>query len=565
MTTPRTALVPALDWLRSYERPWLRADVVAGLTAAAIVIPKAMAYATIAGLPPQVGLYTAFLPMVVYALLGTSRVLSTSSTTTLAILSAAALGDAVAAQPGLPLATATATLAALVGAILLAARLLRLGFVANFISDPVLTGFKAGIGLVIVVDQVPKLLGLHLHKAGFFRDLLSLGLHLPETHLATLLVAAGTFAVIIALERLVPRAPAPLAAVAAGIVASAALGLAARGVGVVGEIPGGLPRLSLPDLPLVLRLWPAAAGIALMSFTETIAAARAFAAREDPRPDANQELVAIGAANLVGGLFGAMPGGGGTSQTAVNASAGARTQAAQLVTAATSLATLLFLAPVMGALPSATLAAVVIAYSVGLVQPGDFAAIRRIRTMEFRWALAACAGVVLLGTLQGILAAVVLSMGSLLYLASNPSVRRLVRKPGTAVFRPESTEHPEDERFPGLLLARPEGRLYFGNAAAVSERLRELVGPALPRVLLLDCSAVPGLEYTALQMLVAAEQRLSEQGCQLWLAALNPEALKLVRRTPLGERLGRERMFFTVQDAVVAYQARGLEQDRSNA
>jgi high affinity sulfate transporter 1 len=549
-------LLPALAWLAAYQRPWLGVDVVAGLTAGAIVIPKAMAYATIAGLPLQVGLYTAFLPMVVYAALGTSRVLSVSTTTTLAILSAAAMGEALQAHPGLEPATATATLAVLVGGLLLLARVLRLGFVANFISDPVLTGFKAGIGLVIVVDQVPKLLGLHLQKAGWFRDVASIVRHVPETSVATLLVALGTFAVIVLLERHLPRAPAPLLAVAAGIGASAALGLSARGVGVVGTIPGGIPGLVRPDLSLMLELWPAAAGIALMSFTETIAAARAFARQGDPRPDSNQELVGLGAANVVGGLFGAMPCGGGTSQTAVNANAGARTQVSALATAAMAVATMLFLAPVLGPMPNATLAAVVIAYSVGLIQLGDFRAIRSIRTMEFHWALAACLGVMVLGTLRGILAAVVLSMASLLYLASTPPVRVMGRKPGTSIFRARSAEHPEDESFPGLLIARPEGRLYFGNAAAVAERIRQLVAEHRPRVLLLDLGAVPGLEYTALQMLVAADDRLREQGLELWLARLNPDALELVKRTPLADRLGRERMHLTVQAAVEAWQER---------
>src|SRR5688572_9404853 len=313
-------MVPALRWLASYDRSFLGADIVAGLTTAAIVIPKAMAYATIAGLPLQVGLYTAFLPMVVYALLGTSRVLSVSTTTTIAILGATALGAATEAHPGLSPITATATLAILVGAILLVARLARLGFLANFISEPVLVGFKAGIGLVIVVDQLPKLLGLHIHKEGFFRDLAAIAGHAPETSVPTLLVAVATFAVIVIFEKWVPRAPAPLVAVAGGIAASAMLGLEAQGVSIVGKIPGGFPALSLPDISLFREMWPAAAGIALMSFTETIAAARAFARPGDPRPDSNQELLAIGAGNVVGGLFGAMPSGGGTSQTAVNRS-----------------------------------------------------------------------------------------------------------------------------------------------------------------------------------------------------------------------------------------------------
>jgi MFS superfamily sulfate permease-like transporter len=307
----------------------------------------------------------------------------------------------------------------------------------------------------------------------------------------------------------------------------------------------------------MLEMWPAAAGIALMSFTETIACGRAFAGPGEPRPESNQELVGIGVGNIIGGLFGAMPSGGGASQTAVNRSTGARTQVAALVTASMAVATMLFLAPVLGPMPNATLAAVVIAYSIGLISPGEIESIRRVRTIEFRWVIAACLGVMVLGTLKGILVAVLLSMASLLYLANNPPLHVLGRKPGTNVFRPRSDEHPEDETFPGLVIARTEGRMYFGNAPVIGEKLRGLIDREKPRVVLLDCGAIPGLEFTALKMLDEAEARLRGQGVDLWLAALNPEALEVMRRTALADRLGRERMFFTVEAAVEAYLKRG--------
>ncbi|HQR72799.1 MAG TPA: SulP family inorganic anion transporter, partial [Burkholderiaceae bacterium] len=306
--------------------PVLRFDIIAGLTAAAVVLPKAMAYATVAGLPVAVGLYTAFVPMLIYALLGSSRVLSVSSTTTLAILAGTQLGLSVPDGDPAKLITATATLTALVGAMLLAARLLRLGFVANFISMPVLTGFKAGIGLVIVLDQVPKLLGIHISKQGFFLDVLSVAQHLPQTSTITLAVALATFAVLIGMERLWPHSPAPLVAVAGGIAAVWFLGLEKSGVSIVGLIPQGLPSITMPDGSLVADMAPAALGIALMSFTETIAAGRAFARPIDPPINANRELVATGVANVGGALLGAMPAGGGTSQTAVVRSAGGQSQ-----------------------------------------------------------------------------------------------------------------------------------------------------------------------------------------------------------------------------------------------
>ena len=533
----------------------LRLDVVAGLTAAAVVLPKAMAYATVAGLPVAVGLYTAFVPMLVYALLGTSRVLSVSSTTTLAILAGTQLGLVVPdGEPG-KLVAATATLAALVGLMLLLARLLRLGFVANFISTPVLTGFKAGIGLVIVLDQLPKLLGIHITKQGFFRDVASVVHHVPETSLLTLAVALATFAVLIGMERKWPHSPAPLVAVGGSIAASWFFGLQGAGVSTVGLIPQGLPSLTWPDAALLEALAPGALGIALMSFTETIAAGRAFAGPGEPPINANRELVATGAANVAGALVGAMPAGGGTSQTAVVRSAGGQSQKASLVTAGAALATMLLLAPLLGLMPNATLAAVVIVYSVGLIQPAEFRAIRSVRSMEFRWALIACVGVLVFGTLKGIVVAIIVSMVGLASQTANPRVSVIGRKRGTDVLRPLSGEHADDETFEGLLIVRPEGRLFFVNAQNVTEQIDALVAQHRPRVLVLDMSRVPDIEYSALQALMEGEKRAADQDIVVWLAGLNPGVLDVVRHAGLEQRLGRERLLFNAREAVARFQA----------
>jgi len=530
-----------------------RADLVAGLTTAAVVLPKAMAFATIAGLPVAVGLVTALVPPGLYALLGSSPVLSVSSTTTLAILVASELdrlGDVVA-TPEARLAAA-ATLSLLVGGVLLVAALLRLGFVANFISESVLVGFKSGIGLVIVADQLPKLLGVHLEKAGFFRDLGALITRLPETSLPTLALSTAVIVLLLGLPRLAPRLPAPLVALAVAIALSAMLQLERYGVATVGTVPRGLPLPVAPRLELIGSLWPAALGIALMSFTESIAAARAFAADDDPRPRADRELLALGAANLAGGSFGAMAAGGGTSQTAVNRRAGARTRAAGLVTAAVALATLLVLAPLIGRLPQAALAAVVVVTSLNLIAPAEFGAIRRVRRQEFRWALFALAGVVLLGTLKGILVAVVISLLALAQQEMQPPVYELARKVGTDVFRPRDEGHPGDETWPGLLLVRTEGRLFFANAQGVADAIQALIARARPRprLVVIDGRALIDLEYSALRMLDQAERNLSRQGITLALAGLNPGVLAMVRRTELGQRLGSERLFFNTQEAV---------------
>jgi sulfate permease, SulP family len=539
------------DWLTSYNKDWLRLDVVAGLTTAAVVIPKAMAYATIAGLPVQVGLYTAFLPMIIYAFFGSSRALSVSTTTTLAILLAAELSEAKIDSA--TLLTATATITLLVGVVLVLASVLRLGFVANFISEPVLIGFKAGIGTVIVIDQVPKLLGVHIPKGTFVQNVLNTIRSVPEAKLATLSVGVTMIVLLVALHHFAPKLPAPLIAVAGGIAGAYFLNLSVRGVELVGHIPKSLPSVTLPSLPLATELWPGALGIALMSFTETIAAGRAFARSDEPSPRANRELFATGLANAGGALLGAMPGGGGTSQTAVNRLAGARTQISELVTAGATLVTMLVLAPFLALMPQATLAAVVVVYSVGLIKPEEFREILRVRRTEFIWAVVAFAGVVLVGTLKGIVVAIIVSLIALAYQVADPPVYALGRKRGTNVFRPRSKEHPEDEFFEGLLIVGLAGRVFFANAEVISQKIKALIAEATPAVVALDLSGVPDLEYTALKMLTEGEQRQRERGIHLWLVGMNPQVLAMIQRSQLGETLGRENMHFNLEIAVEKY------------
>jgi SulP family sulfate permease len=545
--------LPIADWLFNYQKEWLRPDLIAGLTTAAVVIPKAMAYATIAGLPVQVGLYTALVPLAIYAVLGTSRPLSVSTTTTIAVLTATELGQVVLGGDPSSLLKASAMLTLLVGGILVLASLLRLGFIANFISEPVLVGFKAGIGTVIVLDQIPKILGIHIPRASFFQNVWAIVRGIPEAKLTTLAVGIAMIVLLVGIERLFPRTPAPLIAVAAGIIGARFLGLQAHGVELVGQIPQGLPSITLPEFSLVGELWPGALGIALMSFTETIAAGRAFAKSEEPLLRPNRELLATGIANAGGAFVGAMPAGGGTSQTAVNRRAGARTQLAEMITAIVALATILLLAPLLALMPQATLAAIVIVYSIGLIQPAEFRAILNIRRTEFTWALTALAGVVLLGTLKGIIVAIVVSLVALASQVADPPVYVLGRKPGTNVFRPRSEEHPEDQAFPGLLMLRLEGRVFFANAEIIGQKIRLLVNEAQPKVVVLDLSAVFDLEYSALKALSEGEKRQRDLGVATWLVGLNPEVLQMVQRSPLGIALGREKMQFSLELAVAKY------------
>ncbi|RON24236.1 sodium-independent anion transporter [Pseudomonas brassicacearum] len=541
------------EWLGNYQQGWLKGDAIAGLTAAAVVIPKALAYATIAGLPVQIGLYTVLVPMAIYAVLGSSRPLSVSTTTTLAILVASALGQVSPSGDAATLIVASATLALMVGAILVLAGIMRLGFVANFISDPVLVGFKAGIGIVIVLDQLPKLLGIHIEKGGFFHNVIATVEGLGHASLPTVAVGVFMVLILIGMKHFTPRLPAPLIAVALGILGMSVLNLEQLGVSAVGVVPIGLPELTLPDWSIASQLWPSALGIALMSFTETIAAGRAFARSDEPALQPNRELVATGLANIGGALLGAMAAGGGTTQTAVNRLAGAQSQLAGLITAGLALGTCLLLAPFIGLMPNATLAAVVIVYSIGLIQPSEFREILSVRRTEFIWALVALVGVMLLGTLQGIVVAIIVSLLALAYQVSDPPVHKLGRKPGTNVYRPPCAET-EDEHFEGLLMLRPEGRIFFANAERLGSKIRSLIVAAAPSVVILDLRSVFDLEYTALKMLTAAEQRLRERGISLWLVGMSPSVYAMVIHAPLGVALGDTRMLPNLEQAVADYQ-----------
>ncbi len=539
-----------MNWLSQYRRDWLRPDVLAGLTTAAVVIPKAMAYATVAGLPIEIGIYTAIVPPLVYAVFGTARVLSVTTTTTIAILVGAELASVAPDGDPVRLLQALAMLALLVGVFLTLASLLRLGFFADFVSYPVQVGFKAGIGFVIVVDQVPKLLGIKIHKEGFFRDAFSIAAAIPKAVLITVAIGLGAIVALALLEKFRPKWPAPLIVLGAAIAATAIWALQSRGVSVVGAVPSGLPSLRMPDFSLAQAMWPGALGIALMSFTETIAVGRAFARSDDPLVRPNAELLATGAANVVGGFLGTMPAGGGASQTAVNRMTGARTPMSGVVSALVAVLAALFLSPFIALMPQAALAGVVIVYSLGLIQPVDFRDMLRVRRTEFVWAVIAMLGVMTLGTLQGILVAIIVSLVALGYQVANPPVYVLGREPGTTKFRPRSAEHPHDEFVPGLLLVRLEGRLFFLNAERVGDKLRALLAEARPRVVVLDLRAVFDLEYSALMMLIAAEARGRAAGVELWLGAMQPEVLAVVKRSPLGETLGEGRMFSSIDSAV---------------
>ncbi len=561
----RAPLLPARDWLAHYSRAWLSADLVAGMTASAVILPQAMAYASLAGLPVEQGLYTALLMLPLYALLGTSRVLSVTVTSPIALLTATAVAPLVAAGDAGAYGRAAATLAVMVGILLALLGLLRLGFLANFISLPTLTGFKFGMGLLIASSQLGKLLGIPFESSGFLRNIFSALQQWQDISLPTLVVSLTTVAMMLALARWAPRLPAALVAVVLGIVVMALTNLEARGVALISPIPPGLPSPALPDLSYMRGLLAPAMGIVLMSAVESVSAARTFTQSQDPSIDANRELVAIGVANLGAGLFQGFPGGGGTSQTAVNAQAGAKTQFSSLVTCGVVILGLTLLAPLLSLMPQATLGATVLVTALGLVKTNTFRRIAAVRQRDAMLAILAALAVLFLGPLQGILVAIALSLLTLLYQMNHPQVYVMGRKPGSADFR-DLEHHPQDETFPGLLIVHPVGRIYFANVERVNSCILELIRAAqVPvKILLLDASSISDLEFTVLEVLNRESRELESYGLTMWTAALNPQPFEMVQRFFNDPQIKSDRIFLSVEDAVNVYLARFSSQQESN-
>src|SRR6478609_6565228 len=397
----RAWLLPSLQ---GYDRRWLRLDVVAGIAAGTVVIPQAMAYATIAGLPVEVGLYTCMLPMLVYALLGGSRSLSISTTSTIAILAAAALSTLPSSRVGDDLLRDAFTLTTLVGLCLLAMRLFRLGSMVEQISPATLSGVKAGVGLTVAATQLPALLGISAdtQDEGFFGTVADALGKLGDANAVTVCVSATAIIVLLVLRRVAPQVPGPLVVAAGGILLVALTDVEEHGLSVIGTVPSGLPTPTTPVLHDVGTLLPGALAIAVMAFMETVLVARAQRQRGEPPVDSDQELLANGFAALAGGLSQCMPPAGGFSQSAVNQRAGARSQLAGIVTAVLAELVALFLGPVLDDLPEAILASMVMVAVLGLVSPGDFARLRRIDRTEFRVAAATAA----IGLTAGLLLAV---------------------------------------------------------------------------------------------------------------------------------------------------------------
>ncbi|MEU3010878.1 SulP family inorganic anion transporter [Nocardia asteroides] len=513
--------LPIFESLHGYQHGWLRPDIIAGLTVWAVLVPEALAYASIAGVPPVVGLYAAVPALVLYALAGSSRHLVVGPMSATAALSAAIITPLAGADAGRYVALSTA-LAIATGIAGLLAGLIRLGFIAAFISEPVLKGFIVGLALTIIIGQVPKLFGIDKHDGNFFEQAWGVLRGLGDTQWRTLLIGLLSLAVVLGVKRWLPLVPGSLLAVILGIVAVRLFGLDDKGVDIVGHIDAGLPTVGMPagvGFDDYLDLLGPALGVLLIGFAEGLGAAKTYAAKAGYPIDANRELLGLGAANLGSGLGSGMVVNGSLSKTAVNGGAGAKTQLSGLVVAALTVLTLLFLTGLFENLPEATLAAVVIAAVIELV---DIAALRRLYRVwtqllgsiygraaraDFLAAMAALFGVLLFDTLPGLLIGVGVSVLLLVYRTSQPHVAALAK---TGSLWVDTARHPELAARPDLLVVRVESGLFFGNADYIESSIEKLCTDAT-RLVVLDAETSPSLDVTAAEMLLDLRNTLAHR------------------------------------------------------
>jgi sulfate permease, SulP family len=556
--------VPITVWARAYPREWLRPDLIAAVTSWVVMVPVALAYAGLAGVPPEVGLTTAFAALAVYAVFGTSRHLKVTTSSTMAIMSAAVVVDLAGGDPGLFLLL-TAALAVTVGVLLLAGGIARLGFVADFLTKSVVTGFIFGLAITIVVGQLPKLLGVPSVSGSVPDQLRQLVDELPATDPYTLAIGLVSLALILVLRLISKRIPGPLIALVLGLVAVPVLGLQDKGVSVVGEVATGLPSIGLPIPPVasIPVLILGAAGIVFLAVGESVGAGRGFGSRHRYAIDADQELIALGAANVASGLFGGFTTDASLSQTATAEAAGAKSQLSSLVTAGLILATSIFLAPLFADLPNAVLGAIVIAASLSLM---DVAEMRRYwawRRTDFLVAVVALVGVVLTTVLTGLAIAVLLSVAFLLYRASRPYVAALGRIPGYRNTFGDVQRHPDAETVPDLLLVRLDAPLYFFNANVAKAQILDLVAardPA-PHGILIDLAATADLDVTTTDMLFELVADLDEQSIEPMLAQVKGSVRDRMRRTGLMGRIGEDRLYLSMGAGVTDFLRRREEGD----
>ena len=531
---------PPARWLTDYHAAWLRGDFVAGVTLAAYAIPVSLAYAGLAGLPPQAGVYGYLLGGLGYALLGSSRQLAIGPTSAISLMIAGTVG-AMADGDAQRYAQIASLAGFTVAVLCLIAWVLRLSVLVKLISDSILVGFKAGAGLTIAMTQLPSLFGVTGGGHNFFERAVLLAGQFGQINYLILAIGAIAIMLLMLGERLLPGKPVALGVVALSIVAASVLGLSDLGVATTGEIPAGLPTLEGPALRLhdVEGIVPLAAGCLLLAYIESVSAARTFAVKHGYTLDTRQEFLGIGAANLAAALGHGYPVAGGLSQSAVNDRAGARTPLALVFASITLALCLLFLTGLLENLPKAVLAAVVLTAVSGLLDFPALIRMWRVSRLDFYAATIALGAVLLLGILQGILLAALASIVLLLVSVSRPHVAFLGRIPGTSSYS-DLARHPENEALPGVIAFRPEASLIYVNADAVLELVLnrlEAAGPSHIRLLVCDLSASPYVDLAGTRMLHDLHDELAARGIALRIVGAHGSVRDLLRADGIGEKV----------------------------
>jgi high affinity sulfate transporter 1 len=558
MKTTRASTIarfaPMLAWLPQYDRTWLRPDLIAGLTLWGLVVPEAMAYAGIAGLPPQAGLYTLLASLSIYALFGSSRHLTVQATSaTAALLAATILAFGVSASDPARYQAYASALVIVVGLVFLVAGLARLGFVTQFLSKPVMDGFVTGLAIFVAVGQLNKLFGVESGEGNTLIKLLEIIRQLPAANWIAFAVGASALALLFLLPRLNRQLPAGLIVLFGFIVLSWALDLPGHfGVAVVGALPAGLPALAWPQIPLMawVQLVLPAMGILLVAYSEALGVAREFAEKHGYEIDPDQELYAHAFVNLASGFLGGMLAGGSMSASAVKEGAGARSQVANLVTWVAAIVTVLFLTPLFAPLPEAVLAALIIHAVWHIIVARKLRQIRLVSRTEFWLGALALAGVLLIDVLQGMIIGLVVSLLLVIYRSSRPNLSSLGRAPGMPGVYTDLARHPDNEALPGLLILRLNAPIYYANALTVRDRIKALVAETNPNAVVLDAEGQDALDITSADVLKLLIHELTGQGITVYLAEVHEPVREMAQRTGLLALLPPNRIYPSVELAV---------------
>lgn len=546
-------IVPALQWMRAYRREWLRPDVVAGLAVAALVVPKALGYAEIAAVPIEHGLYAAAAGTILYALFGTSRQISTGPSSALAAVAGSAVALSAVGEDSAVELVAAVTVAS--GGLFLLLALFRMGWISQFLSRAVITGFLFGAAIDVVVGELPKLTGTDAGGDNTWQELRSWVGGLADAHAARVLVGGLSLVAIVGLRFVAPRVPGALLLVVGGLVASALLDFGARGIPLVGPVPSGFAPPRLPTWSTFTEhaevVWPAALGLLLIGFSQTAGDAREFASRHRYRVDIDQEATAQGISNVGSGILQGIPVSTSLSASSLNEQSGARTPLASLVTGALVVLTLLLLAPVFADLPKPVLSAVIIdAVVFGMMNLPEMRRLLRVSRVDFWIAVAAIVGVVATGVLAGVIVGVALSVVWLVHVSTNPAMPLLGRAASTQVFR-SLEEHPGDETYPGVVVVGFDAGLHFASAAALDDRVRDLVDGADPPVhtVVLDFEGVNFVDSQGSSTLAEIVEFVQDSGAELRLARVKPGVRSMLGRDGVIERIGPDQLYGNIYEA----------------